>query len=199
MQLPTAPSVGAADASHGPDTHAASSENADAGADTTRRHDLNPDDTYPSSHVGAHDDPIASVDEHVGPGTPFAMAPEASHAHVARDKLSQPSQRCSPTKVKPSPSHVGTHVDPGGSASVHVPSLPPTMNAASQLPSARIHASGGPPTAPAEATKVPGDTSEHADADESKPQLTYLASHAFAALNMDTNEVTLDTFQGRTS
>tara|TARA_B110000003_G_scaffold6767_1_gene6975 strand:- start:134 stop:355 length:222 start_codon:yes stop_codon:yes gene_type:complete len=73
------------------------------------------------------------------------------------------------------------------------------MKAASQLPSARIHASGGPPTAPAEATKVPGDTSEHADADESKPQLTYLASHAFAALNMDTNEVTLDTFQGRTS
>ena len=198
MQLPTAPLVGAADASHGPDTHAASSENADAGADTTR-HDLDPDDTYPASHVGAHDDPIASVDEHVGPGAPFATAPEASHAHVARVKLSQPSQRCSPTKVNPSPSHAGTHVDPGASASVHVPSLPPTMNAASQLPSARIHAAGGPPTAPAEATKVPGDTSEHADADESKPQLTYLASHAFAALNMDTNEVTLDTFQGRTS
>ena len=122
MQLPTAPLVGAADASHGPDTHAASSENADAGADTTR-HDLDPDDTYPASHVGAHDDPIASVDEHVGPGAPFATAPEASHAHVARVKLSQPSQRCSPTKVKPAPSHVGTHVDPGGSASVHVPSL----------------------------------------------------------------------------
>ena len=190
--------VGAADASHGPDTHAASSENADAGADTTR-HDLDPDDTYPASHVGAHDDPIASVDEHVGPGAPFATAPEASHAHVARVKLSQPSQRCSPTKVNPSPSHAGTHVDPGASASVHVPSLPPTMNAASQLPSARIHAAGGPPTAPAEATKVPGDTSEHADADESKPQLTYLASHAFAALNMDTNEVTLDTSHARTS
>jgi hypothetical protein len=198
VQLPTAPLVGAADASHGPDTHAASSENADAGADTTR-HDLDPDDTYPASHVGAHDDPIASVDEHVGPGAPFATAPEASHAHVARVKLSQPSQRCSPTKVNPSPSHAGTHVDPGASASVHVPSLPPTMNAASQLPSARIHAAGGPPTAPAEATKVPGDTSEHAGADESKPQLTYLAFHAFAALNMDTNEVTLDTFQGRTS
>lgn len=198
MQLPTAPLVGAADASHGPDTHAASSENADAGADTTR-HDLDPDDTYPASHVGAHDDPIASVDEHVGPGAPFATAPEASHAHVARVKLSQPSQRCSPTKVNPSPSHAGTHVDPGASASVHVPSLPPTMNAASQLPSARIHASGGPSTAPAEATKVPGDTSEHADADESKPQLTYLASHAFAALNMDTNEVTLDTSHARTS
>jgi hypothetical protein len=198
VQLPTAPLVGAADASHGPDTHAASSENADAGADTTR-HDLDPDDTYPASHVGAHDDPIASVDEHVGPGAPFATAPEASHAHVARVKLSQPSQRCSPTKVNPSPSHAGTHVDPGASASVHVPSLPPTMNAASQLPSARIHAAGGPPTAPAEATKVPGDTSEHAGADESKPQLTYLAFHAFAALNMDTNEATLDTFQGRTS
>ena len=193
MQLPTAPLEGAADASHGPDTHSASSENAEA------RHDLDPNDTYPASHVGAHDDPIASVDEHAGPGAPFAMAPEASHAHVARDKLSQPTQRCSPTKVKPSPSHAGAHVEPGGSASVHVPSLPPTMKAASQLPSARIHASGGPPTAPAEATKVPGDTSEHADADESKPQLTYLASHAFAALNMDTNEVTLDTFQGRTS
>lgn len=198
MQSPTPPLVGAADASHGPDTHAASSENADAGADTTR-HDLDPDDTYPASHVGAHDDPIASVDEHVGPGAPFATAPEASHAHVARVKLSQPSQRCSPTKVNPSPSHAGTHVDPGASASVHVPSLPPTMNAASQLPSARIHAAGGPPTAPAEATKVPGDTSEHADADESKPQLTYLASHAFAALNMDTNEVTLDTSHARTS
>ena len=198
MQLPTAPLAGAADASHGPDTHVASSNNADAGADTTR-HDLDPDDTYPVSHVGAHDDPIASVDEHAGPGTPFAMAPEASHAHVARDKLSQPSQRCSPTKVKPSPSHAGAQVDPGGSASVHVPSLPPTMNAASQLPSARIHAAGGPSTAAAEATKVPGDTSEHAAADESKPQLTYLASHAFAALNMDTNEVTFDTFHGRTS
>jgi len=198
VQLPTAPLVGAADASHGPDTHAASSNNADAGAETTR-HDLDPDDTYPASHVGAHDDPIASVDEHVGPGAPFATAPEASHAHVARVKLSQPSQRCSPTKVNPSPSHAGTHVDPGASASVHVPSLPPTMNAASQLPSARIHAAGGPPTAPAEATKVPGDTSEHADADESKPQLTYLASHAFAALNMDTNEVTLDTSHARTS
>ena len=190
--------AGAADASHGPDTHVASSENADAGAETTRQ-DLDPDDMYPASHVGAHDDPIASVDEHVGPGTPFAMAPEASHAHVARDKLSQPTQRCSPTKVKPSPSHVGTHVEPGGSASVHVPSLPPTINAASQLPSARIHASGGPSTAAAEATKVPGDTSEHADADESKPQLTYLASHAFAALNMAANEVTLDTSHGRTS
>ena len=82
MQLPTAPLVGAADASHGPDTHVASSENADAGAETTRQ-DLDPDDMYPASHVGAHDDPIASVDEHVGPGTPFAMAPEASHAHVA--------------------------------------------------------------------------------------------------------------------
>jgi hypothetical protein len=198
VQLPTAPLVGAADASHGPDTHAASSENADAGADTTR-HDLDPDDTYPASHVGAHDDPIASVDEHVGPGAPFATAPEASHAHVARVKLSQPSQRCSPTKVNPSPSHAGTHVDPGASASVHVPSLPPTMNAASQLPSARIHASGGPSTAAAEATKVPGDTSEHAGADESKPQLTYLAFHAFAALNMDTNEVTLDTSHARTS
>ena len=198
MQLPTPPLAGAADASHGPDTHVASSENADAGAETTRQ-DLDPDDMYPASHVGAHDDPIASVDEHVGPGTPFAMAPEASHAHVARDKLSQPTQRCSPTKVKPSPSHVGTHVEPGGSASVHVPSLPPTINAASQLPSARIHASGGPSTAAAEATKVPGDTSEHADADESKPQLTYLASHAFAALNMAANEVTLDTSHGRTS
>ena len=198
MQLPTAPLVGAADASHGPDTYSASSNNADAGAATTLQ-DLDPDDTYPASHVGAHDDPIASVDEHVGPGTPFAMAPEASHAHVALDRLSQPSQRCSPTKVNPAPSHAGAHVEPGGSASVHVPSLPPTMKAASQLPSARIHASGGPPTAPAEATKVPGDTSEHAGADESKPQLTYLASHAFAALNMDTNEVTLDTFQGRTS
>jgi hypothetical protein len=185
--------AGAADASHGADTHAASSENADT------LQDLDPDDTYPASHVGAHDDPIASVDEHVGPGTPFAMAPEASHAHVARVKLSQPSQRCSPTKVKPSPSHAGTHVDPGGSASVHVPSLPPTMNAASQLPSARIHASGGPSTAPAEATKVPGDTSEHAAADESKPQLTYLASHALFPLNMDTNEVTLDTSHARTS
>ena len=193
MQLPTAPLAGAADASHGADTHAASSENADT------LQDLDPDDTYPASHVGAHDDPIASVDEHVGPGAPFATAPEASHAHVARVKLSQPSQRCSPTKVNPSPSHAGTHVDPGASASVHVPSLPPTMNAASQLPSARIHAAGGPPTAPAEATKVPGDTSEHADADESKPQLTYLASHAFAALNMDTNEVTLDTSHARTS
>ena len=191
--MPTAPLAGAADASHGPDTHVASSNNADAWQD------LDPDDTYPASHVGAHDDPIASVDEHSGPGTPFAMAPEASHAHVARVKLSQPSQRCSPTKLKPSPSHVGTHVDPGGSASVHVPSLPPTMKAASQLPSARIHAAGGPPTAPAEATKVPGDTSEHAAADESKPQLTYLASHAFAALNMDTNEVTLDTSHARTS
>lgn len=73
------------------------------------------------------------------------------------------------------------------------------MNAASQLPSARIHAAGGPPTAPAEATKVPGDTSEHAGADESKPQLTYLASHALFPLNMAANEVTFDTSHARTS
>ena len=111
MQSPTPPSAGAADASHGLGTHSASSESADAGEETTS-HDLDPDAAYPSSHVGAHDDPTASVDVHSGPGTPFAMGPEASQTHVALSRLSQPTQRCVPTKLKPSPSHVGTHVEP---------------------------------------------------------------------------------------
>jgi|TARA_B110000483_G_scaffold108866_1_gene132655 hypothetical protein len=73
------------------------------------------------------------------------------------------------------------------------------MKAASHLPSARIHARGGPSSAAAEATNAPVDTWEHADGDESKPQLTYLAFHALASLNMAANVVTLDTSHVRTS
>ena len=176
------------------------SESADAGEETTS-HDLDPTAVYPSSHVGAHDDPTASVDVHSGPGTPFAMGPEASQTHVARDRLSQPTQLCVPTRLKPvAPSHVGTHVEPCHSASVHDPALPPTMNAASQLPSARIHARAGPSAAAAEATNVPAGTSEHAAGVESKPQLTYLECQAAALVgNMPANVVTLETSHARTS
>jgi hypothetical protein len=136
------------------------------------------------------------------PTPPLVGAADASHelgTHSARDRLSQPTQWCSPTKLNPSPSHAGKQVDPGASESVHVPLLPPTMKAASHLPSARIHARGGPSSAAAEATNAPVDTWEHADGGESKPQLTYLAFHALASLNMAANVVTLDTSHVRTS
>jgi len=77
------------------------------------------------------------------------------------------------------------------------------MNAASQLPSARIHARAGPSFNPPEVTNgylgCPADTSEHATLDESKPQLTYLSCQAVAPLNMPLNVVTLETSHARTS
>ena len=105
VQSPTAPFVGAVDASHGFAEHVAA-------VSVPALQDDVPDTVYPELHVGWHVDPLAR--ELVqSPAAPFAGAADALHGfaeHVAAVNVPK-EQDDVPDTVYPE-LHVGWHVDP---------------------------------------------------------------------------------------
>ena len=81
VQVPTAPLVGAVDASHGVAVQAAVSVR------VPLLHDLEPETVYPVSQVGVHDEPLARVDVQSF-RAPLVMAPDASHGVAVQAAVS---------------------------------------------------------------------------------------------------------------
>jgi len=123
VQSPAAPFAGAADASH------ASPEASKhvAGTSVPSTHEVAPDGEYPSSHVGWHVDPGASVSVQ-SPTAPFAGALDASHgaaSHVAA--VNTPRSHVEGPERSYPELQVAKHSAPLASAPVpttHVPSPP---------------------------------------------------------------------------
>ena len=125
---------------------AAPAGRADASHDASRSHaaavkfpakHVAADATYPRSHVGSHDDPLASVAVQSPKLTALAGSAEASHgsgSHVA-DVRVPVRQDVTPFLVYPE-AHVGEHVSPLRSVAVHEPA------SAALLGATKLHGSG---------------------------------------------------------
>ena len=125
---------------------AAPAGRADASHDASRSHaaavkfpakHVAADATYPRSHVGSQDDPLASVAVQSPKLSALAGSAEASHgsgSHVA-DVRVPARQDVTPFLVYPE-AHVGEHVSPLRSVAVHEPA------SAALLGATKLHGSG---------------------------------------------------------